>query len=68
MICQKCGQPMYCYNTRQKDEENVRYRGYVCKNCGERMYTIETVTDFAYGRKKANQIHAEAKLRDSYYG
>ena len=61
MICPRWEKGMYCVNSRQRDKENVRYREYRCKHCGEKMYTIESATDEAVGRKNVNRIIGEKK-------
>ena len=61
MMCPKCGNGMYCTNSRQRDLESIRYRSYGCKNCGEKIYTVETVIDTDLGRAAVNKIINERK-------
>ena len=61
MMCPKCKRPLFCVNSRQLDNETIRYREYRCRVCGEKMYTVETITDMAYGRQHINQIISKKK-------
>lgn len=66
MVCPKCKNPMYCIDSREKD--NVRYRRYKCKWCNNRLSTIEVVGDEEYIRKHANKIIDEMKSGVVYCG
>jgi len=61
MMCLKCGKPVYCVNSRQRDADVVRYRQYKCRWCSEKFYTIEVITDAVFARKKINEIINEGK-------
>lgn len=48
MICKKCTGKMICNNSRALD--NVRYRRYICADCGSEICTEEREIDYDLGR------------------
>lgn len=41
MICKECKSILKCVDTTSMKEEQVTYRRYKCKKCGETYYTEE---------------------------
>lgn len=60
MTCPECQGPnIYVLETRRVNGK--KYRRLVCRDCGERFFTVERLVDPAEGRAQLNLWHKERK-------
>ena len=57
MVCTKCGMEMYVNESRERN--NVRWRCYTCKTCGNKIGTEEQLTDYVLVRKMITHIEGD---------